>query len=414
MANVLLVDDSKFIQALVKDALLKKLDVEISSSYTLEQTKTLLKDEHFDLAIVDVNLPDAQNGEAIDTAIKNNIPVVVLTAGMNNITKEIILKKDIVEYITKSDPETIKYIATVVERVLNNMQTYVMIVDDSSTSRELMKTYLTKLKINVIEANNGEEALEKITQLTNSLSLIITDNEMPIMNGMELTTKLREKYSKDQLSIIAVSSANKSLATKFLRQGANDFINKPFTFEEFSSRVNINLELIDLFKTIRSNANTDFLTGLYNRRFFFETSNTKLAKARRDGKNIAIAMLDIDYFKKINDTYGHDIGDIAIKEVGIILNRKLRNSDTIARFGGEEFCMILEDIRLDNLTNIMQNIREEFENNIIIVQEMKVSYTVSIGVFYGLLDSTEAMIKIADECLYEAKNNGRNNVVINK
>jgi len=412
MANILLVDDSKFIQVLVKDALLKKLDVDISSAYTLEETKELVKKEHFDMAIVDVNLPDAQNGEAIDIAIEHEIPTVVLTAGMNKVTKKIILKKDIVEYITKSDPQTIQYIATIVERVLNNRQTDVMVVDDSQASRELIKMYLEKLKINVIEASNAKEALSKIDELKNSLSLIITDNEIPEMSGMELTTKLREKYSKDQLGIIAVSSSDKSVATKFLRQGANDFLLKPFTFEEFSSRVNLNLELIDLFEKIKDIANKDFLTGSYNRRFFFETSIAKLAKAKRKKGNMAVATLDVDFFKKINDTYGHDIGDVAIKEVSKILNKKLRSSDTIARFGGEEFCMILEDIEFDDLENIMEDIRAEFEKNVIKVEELKISYTVSIGVYYGLLESIEDMIKISDDCLYEAKNNGRNRVII--
>ncbi|WP_373072247.1 diguanylate cyclase [Sulfurimonas sp.] len=412
MTNVLLVDDSKFIQVLVKDVLLQKLNVEISSSYTLQETKKLLKENHFDVAIVDINLPDAQNGEAIDLTIKHGIPVVVLTAGMNQTSKKIITKKDIVEYITKSDPETIKYVATVVERVLKNKQTHVMIVDDSKSSRKLMKTYLEKLNINVVEATNGQEALEKIEQCKNNLSLIITDNDMDIMNGMELTTKLREKYSKDQLGIIAVSASGRSLATKFLRHGANDFVHKPFTFEEFSSRVNLNLELIDLFKKIKDNANKDFLTGLYNRRYFFENSPSKLSKAKQKHENLAVAMLDIDHFKKINDEYGHDVGDIALKEMVCILQKVLTTSSIVARFGGEEFCLLLEYLELKDLQNMMETLRLEFEKNIIKVKDIEFSYTVSIGLYYGLLDSIEDMIQIADQCLYEAKNSGRNKVII--
>lgn len=403
MANILLVDDSKFIQVLVKDVLLKKLNVEISSSYTLKETKKLLKKMHFDVAIVDINLPDAPNGEAIDLTIEYDIPVIVLTAGMNKTSKKIITKKDIVEYITKSDPETIKYVSMVVERVLKNKQTYVMVVDDSKTSRMLMRAHLEKLNINVVEASNGQEALDKIEKCKRSLSLIITDNEMEIMNGLELTTKLREKYSKDQLGIIAVSGASKSLATKFLRHGANDFIHKPFTFEEFSSRINLNLELLDLFKKIKESANKDFLTGLYNRRYFFENSPAKLAKAKRNDENLAIAMLDIDHFKKINDRYGHDVGDMALKEMVFILQKVLTTSSIVARFGGEEFCVLLEDIELKELQNLMENLRFEFEKNIIKVKDVEFSYTVSIGVYYGLLDSIEDMIKIADECLYEVK-----------
>ena len=414
MSKILLIDDSKFIQAIVKDTLLKTLNIEIVSSYTYEQADKLLKNDHFDIAIVDINLPDAQNGEAIDLTIEHKVPTVVLTGGMNKTLKKIIKKKDIVEYITKSDPETIKYVSTVVGRILKNKETNVMIVDDSKTSRAQISSYLEKLNINIVEASNGKEALEKMQESKESLSLIITDNEMEIMDGIELTTKLREQYSKDQLAIIAISGADRALSSKFLRHGANDFIRKPFTFEEFSSRVNLNLELIDLFKSLKDSANKDFLTGLYNRRYFFENTSTKLSIAKRKNENLAVVMLDIDHFKKINDSYGHDVGDIALKESVSVLNRVLRDSDIISRFGGEEFCILLEDIELNNLKNIMEKLRQEFENNVIKLSSIEFSYTVSIGVCYGLLDSIEDMIQIADECLYQAKNNGRNKVVLNK
>jgi len=414
MSKILLIDDSKFIQAIVKDTLLKTLNIEIVSSYTYEQADKLLKNDHFDIAIVDINLPDAQNGEAIDLTIEHKVPTVVLTGGMNKTLKKIIKKKDIVEYITKSDPETIKYVSTVVGRILKNKETNVMIVDDSKTSRAQISSYLEKLNINIVEASNGKEALEKMQESKESLSLIITDNEMEIMDGIELTTKLREQYSKDQLAIIAISGADRALSSKFLRHGANDFIRKPFTFEEFSSRVNLNLELIDLFKSLKDSANKDFLTGLYNRRYFFENTSTKLSIAKRKNENLAVVMLDIDHFKKINDSYGHDVGDIALKESVSVLNRVLRDSDIISRFGGEEFCILLEDIELNNLKNIMEKLRQEFENNVIKLSSIEFSYTVSIGVCYGLLDSIEDMIQIADECLYQAKNNGRNKVVLSK
>ncbi len=412
MKEILLVDDSKFIQAIVKDSLSEIKDANITQSYTFEDTKQLLEENRYDIAIVDVNLPDAQNGEAISLTASYDIPVVVLTAGINKTIKDIILKENIIEYVTKSDPNTISYVTTVVQRVLKNMETTVLVVDDSSTSRLLMRGYLEKLKINVFEAADGNEALDTMRKYRNEISLVIADYKMPGMSGLELVTKLREKYSKDQLAIIAISAEAENISAEFLRHGANDFLKKPFGFEEFSSRVNLNIELIDLFKQIKDSANKDFLTGMHNRRYFFEASKAYLAKAHRKANNLAVAMLDIDYFKKINDNFGHNMGDIAIKEVANVLEETLRGSDLTSRFGGEEFCILLEDIELKDLYNRMENIRETFEKNIIELNGIKFSYTVSIGAYYGLHDSMEDMIKMADECLYEAKNSGRNKVII--
>lgn len=412
MKEILLVDDSKFIQAIVNDSLSGIKNAKITSAYTLAETKALLDENHYDIAIVDVNLPDAPSGEAIFETTKHGIPVVVLTAGMGKKIKDIILQDRIIEYVTKSDPQTIKYVNTVVQRVLKNMDATVMVVDDSATSRVIMQGYLEKLKINVIEAKDAIVALEMMERYKNEISLVITDNEMPGMSGMEFVTKLREKYSKDQLGIIAISGGNKPVANEFLRHGANDFLKKPFTFDEFSSRVNLNLELIDLFKQIKDNANKDFLTGMYNRRFFLEASKAAILKAKRKDNDLGVVMIDIDFFKKINDKYGHFAGDVAIKEVSNILERHLRSSDLISRFGGEEFCILLEDIELKNLQTRMENIREAFEKNIIHVDDQEFSYTVSIGVFFGLKDSMEDMLKVADECLYKAKNSGKNKVII--
>jgi len=278
-----------------------------------------------------------------------------------------------------------------------------------------MKTrqYLEDLHVNVIEASTALEAIDIIKTTDKHIPLVLTDYEMPGMNGMEFTMELRQDYSKDILSIIAISGSNTpKIATNFLKHGANDFIKKPFTHEEFSVRININLELIELFRQSQEAANKDFLTGLYNRRFFFTNAKPTLERAKRKKQSLAIVMLDIDFFKKINDTYGHDVGDIAIQEVGIILNRHLRASDLISRFGGEEFCILMEDVSIEALTQKLETVRNAFETNILCKENKELSYTVSIGVFYGIKDSLEEMIKLSDDALYGAKETGRNKVVI--
>jgi diguanylate cyclase (GGDEF)-like protein len=156
------------------------------------------------------------------------------------------------------------------------------------------------------------------------------------------------------------------------------------------------------------------MTGAFNRRYFFDSGDAIFKKALRDKKNLVVAMFDIDKFKNINDTYGHDVGDVAICEVCNILNHNLRTSDLMARFGGEEFCILLEDISLENTIHLFEKIRIAFEENIIKIDKIEIQFTVSIGICFGLNKTLENMITISDNGLYYCKNNGRNQIAINK
>ncbi len=413
--RILVVDDSKVVVSMVKKALFNcsEIHADIVTASSYNQAHSLVQETLFEVAVLDVSLPDAPNGEVIDLLLTQNVPVIVLTGGMNQASKDIILQKDIVEYITKSNPQSLNYIVTSVKRVLHNYDSYVLVVDDSKAIRQQTKKNLERLHVHVIEAESAKEAIDILHNSDYYIPLVITDYEMPEMNGMELTLELRQSYSKDRLSIIALSgNEDKKIATEFIRHGANDFINKTYTYEEFAVRINVNLELVDLFRQGKESASKDFLTGLYNRRFFFESGVPIVQKARRKKMPLAVAMIDIDYFKKINDTYGHDVGDIAIKEVAVILHKYLRTSDLISRFGGEEFCILLEDISLDDLTQKFQTIKEAFEQNSITLKDITLSYTVSIGLFYGTADSLEEMITLSDKALYEAKETGRNRLII--
>ena len=413
--NILVVDDSRVVLSMVKKALYNCSEIEanIVTAESYEETKLLIQKTDYQVAVLDVTLPDAQNGEVIDLLIEQNVPVIVLTGGINQASKNVILQKDIVEYITKSNPQSLNYIVTSVKRVLHNYDSYVLVVDDSKSTRNQTRKNLEKLHVNVIEASCAKEAIEILQTSKYYIPLVVTDYEMPDMNGMELTLELRQSFSKDRLAIIALSGNEDSrIATEFIRHGANDFINKSYTYEEFAVRINVNLELVDLFRQGKETASKDFLTGLYNRRFFFESGVPIIQKARRKKRTAAIAMIDIDHFKNINDTYGHDVGDIAIKEVANILHKFLRTSDLISRFGGEEFCILLEDISLVDLKEKFNQIKEAFEKNTIILKNISISYTVSIGLIYGISDTLEEMITLSDKALYEAKESGRNPVII--
>jgi diguanylate cyclase (GGDEF)-like protein len=413
MTKVLIVDDSKLVLTLLSYEISEQIETEILTAETYHEAAEIIEKESIHAAILDINLPDAPDGEVIDLALDKNIPVIVLTASMNDTTRQIVLQKEILEFVSKNNQQSVAYAVAVLKRVLQNYETNVLVVDDSKLYQSVIKANLEKLHVNVFTASNAEEALKIINDKEQKISLALIDYEMPGMNGMDLTMKLRSSYSKDELAIIALSSSEKpEIAEYFLKHGANDFIYKPFTDGGFLVRVNGMLDLIDLFKESRDRANKDFMTGAYNRRYFFESGETILKKQQRKQQALAVVMLDIDHFKKVNDTYGHDVGDIAIKEIKHILDANLRVTDLVARFGGEEFCILLEEISVEDLEVLLERIRKAFESNVITAGDVTFSYTTSIGAFHGLKKDLDEMIKVADNALYEAKEGGRNRVVI--
>lgn len=414
MKKVLVVNDNHDVLSLLKQELENQSGIKSYFAQSHKEAQNLLKEYHgkFHAALLDISLHDAKNGETIELVSSLNIPYVILTDMIDDKVQDSLLKDNIINIISKNDQTSIACAVADISRTLKNYDTTILIVDDSDIYRKILKDSLKKIKLEIIEASDGIEALE-ILENNKEISLVLTDYEMPNMDGIELTFRLRKKYKKDQLAIIAISVVEEqNVISKFLKIGANDFINKKFTHNEIVTRINSNLELLDLFSKIKEMANKDFLTGAYNRRFFFENANSIYAKNRRKDTSLAVAMIDIDLFKNINDKYGHDTGDVAIKEAKRILVDNLRDSDLMARFGGEEFCVLLEDITYENTRLLFEKIRNKFQNNIIRTDKHVVTYTVSIGVYIGLSVSLENMIRLSDDALYIAKENGRNRVII--
>ena len=234
---------------------------------------------------------------------------------------------------------------------------------------------------------------------------------MPKMDGLELTKRIRKDFTKDQISVIIVSNDPcKRIPTKFLKYGANDFLYKGFSNEEFFARINSNIEILELFEEINNKANKDYLTGMYNRRYLFDNGEKIYNEHKNKNNDFAVALIDIDKFKAINDTYGHDVGDMAIKEVGNILNQAIQKDVLISRMGGEEFCILLYNRTQDEIMVLLEKIRNLFESNQIEFENHKLKYTVSIGCSFEFGKNLDEMIQKADNGLYEAKNSGRNKV----
>lgn len=182
--------------------------------------------------------------------------------------------------------------------------------------------------------------------------------------------------------------------------------------KDISKRKKIEEERKKLIMKLKKALVKDFLTGLYNRRYFFEVGKKLYHNALRGNIRITIAMIDIDFFKKINDTYGHDVGDFVLKEIGLILGSHFRKSDIVSRFGGEEFCILTVNMHQAYTFQVFDRLRRKIEQTTISSGQHEIRLTVSIGMCDEFLGSLEDMVTQADAMLYKAKNTGRNRVVL--
>lgn len=415
--KILLVENSKTISSLLINELSKFIEIEVdwADSYTKAMG---LVEEHgntaYALAVSCMNLPDCDDGQAIYSLTEYQIPTIIFSSTFDVKQRDDFLKNPgVVDYVVKESHAGLKYLCNMIHRLIKNREIKAMIVDDARAIRMHVGELLRRYQFKVFEAQNGEEALDILSR-NRDMKLIISDYNMAPVDGFELTKKIRETYEKEELAIIGLSGADSAtLSARFIKVGANDFVTKPFQPEEFFCRITQTVDLIEKTQALVDAATKDFLTGLYNRRFFFENGLGKFNRACRENKNIALAMLDIDHFKSVNDTYGHDVGDEVLKVVSSLLVEYARDSDLVARMGGEEFCILLDDIDKIELKELFEDMREAIERREFASLGDRKYVTSSFGVVLGQpTDTLEGMVKRADELLYDAKQTGRNKVTL--
>ncbi len=411
--RILIVDDSATVGMVVKSAVSSVVDKPVDLARSLSACKQLLEEYpgQYQVAVVDLSLPDALDGEAVDMALSSGVATIVLTGSLDSGTHERISAKPIVDYVTKQSPGSIAIVQKSVLHTLRNMQCKVLVVDSNPVYRADLKKILLTQRLTVIEAESASAALLEIEK-SGDIAVVVTAYEMPEMDGVDLCMKLRANFPSTKLAIIGITgSTNDFAGVRFFKAGADDIIHKPFLVEEFVSRINARLDYLDSLRTIQEQANRDYLTKLYNRRYLFEAGNGLFSSAKRGHIQILIAMIDIDFFKRINDTYGHDIGDKAIVSVAQAITRHFRSTDIVARMGGEEFCIVA--VNNTSAAETMNRLRLYIEGMPIPLDDKdSISLTVSIGVCTTLAGTLEEMINHSDEALYKAKQNGRNQVVL--
>lgn len=293
-----------------------------------------------------------------------------------------------------------------------------LLVEDDQDYRQLMEKKLSSIGFDVISAGNGLEALKLME--SNDIRLLITDWAMPVMSGLELIKSIRKDPSKPYVYIIVLSaySTIKDIV-KGIDVGADDYLTKPFSFVELEARIKIGERIIGLEKRLQKSideqahmAQTDPLTKLFNRRYLFEIGGQLFEQGRRYNHRMSLLMVDIDRFKNVNDTYGHDIGDEALVLITKHFSEGIRNVDILGRFGGEEFIVLMPETGMDGAYKVAERLRSSISRSPLKTSGPTISLTISIGVGVQATATAniETLVKKADVALYKSKRAGRNRV----
>ncbi len=317
----------------------------------------------------------------------------------------------------------------------------ILIIDDVQVNLRLLGEILRN-RFEILVATGGMEAIE--IARTQSPDLILLDVMMPGMDGFSVCAELKKDELTAHIPIIFITSLNSmDDIVKGFEYGGVDYITKPFNPRELIARVNTHAELVRANKALSIYAEsleevgrqlfnktqelnetierlnvalrTDTLTGLANRTHINERIKEEIAHIKSGGNIFSLVLVDIDYFKAVNDTHGHECGDHALREVSSIMSTMMREQDVISRWGGEEYLLFLPETDTPVAAILAERLRERIESTPIEYRDMKLALTITIGVTsFDPELGIDGSIKKADQALYEGKRTGRNRVVIHK
>jgi diguanylate cyclase (GGDEF)-like protein len=294
----------------------------------------------------------------------------------------------------------------------------ILVVEDDPVTRGILEKSLTKSGMKVVAAENGRKALDLLEKTF--FPIVITDWMMPELDGLELCQRIRKMEWPSYVFIILLTArgAVDDIITG-LDAGADDYLTKPFNKAELKARLRAGTRILGLYDKINKLSITDPLTQCFNRGYLMKNLTREIKRSIRYKNNLFIVMSDIDHFKNINDSYGHQAGDLVLKEFASLIMNSFRDEvDWLARYGGEEFILVLPETGRDGAWQAAERLRKKVSDMVIPVKEEKIQITASFGIsgFEGhnsvVNISANTLIEQADKCLYQAKREGRNRVVL--
>ncbi|WKD27799.1 diguanylate cyclase [Halomonas sp. KG2] len=369
-----------------------------------------------DAVIMDVQFPQGNTAgtetlTSLNKLIGERLPSIVLSSYGDFYSRLSAVRAGCNGYFTKPiKPLDLMLAIDELTSPLDEEPLRVLVVDDEPDAASYHSLMLEEAGMIVQQVHHPADALSALDRFSPDLLLI--DMYMPVCSGEELATIIRQQSAHIGLPIIYLSSETDSQKQLLaMTAGVEAFITKPVTPDELVSAVRLRAERLHLLRSLMTQ---DSMTGLYNHSTTTDLIGKTLAQAYREGSQHAMAMLDIDHFKTVNDTYGHLAGDQVIITLARLLKTRLRISDIIGRYGGEEFVVLLKGVTAKRAAELIDELRHDFEQVDFHAGGERFRCTFSAGISsFPSQPSTEALRLSADQALYLAKRQGRNQVVIN-
>jgi two-component system cell cycle response regulator len=294
----------------------------------------------------------------------------------------------------------------------------VLAAEDNPVFQSILKWMLTKWGYEAVLARDGNEAL-RVLEGPDPPQLAILDWMMPGMDGVEVCRKIRSARREPYIYLLLLTARTESQdLIEGMDAGADDYLTKPFNAHELRVRLRAGRRILDLQEellkareALREQATHDGLTGLWNRTAILEKLADELARAARDANPVSVLMVDLDRFKAVNDTYGHLAGDAVLREAGRRMKAAARRYDSVGRYGGEEFLVVLPGCDAEQAAHQAERLRQILAAEPVLVGAIPLDVTCSIGLACSSDGLANALIKDADDALYLAKDRGRNCVV---
>jgi diguanylate cyclase (GGDEF)-like protein len=413
MKKILIVEDSDMVMKILRHLVhSSSLGYEPVYATNLAQAQACYKEspDDFFAALVDLNLPDAPDGEVVDFTLSKKIPTIVLTGSYDEKRREQLFNKGIVDYVTKEGRYAYSKAVGMISRLEKNQRVKVLVVDDSDMSRKHMANLFRRHLFQVLEAVDGVDAIKVLLE-NSDIKLLITDYNMPKMDGFELVRNLRYKYDKTDLIMIGVSGeSSEALSAKFIKHGANDFLRKPFHPEEFYCRIIHNIESLELMEQITYNAQRDHLTGMYHRSHFFNVARELYKSAQEKFAPLSMAVINIDNFGEINQKYGNALGDEALKRIAESLQAMLGRF-LLARADGDDFFVMMPGLDHEKAAAFLGKVKQLLATEDIVINGEPVNFYFSAGVTSQLHQGLDQQVAQAATYLRRAKEAGGNMVV---
>ena len=412
--RVLLVEDTRLYSFAVRSLLEGNFGLVVIHCATFAALRHELESDTrgFSLAILDLCLADAANGEALDLVTGRSIPSIVFSGFTNERRRAEILGKEVIELVYKNSPASLDNLGAAVERVLSLSRPQLLLVDPQGDSDSGMMAALQNCGFLISVCTSTGEALDVLDASQNT-ELVVVRNDLAEKNNYSFMDMLKARFGDDAVRVIGFSqNKGRDDVARFLRAGGDDFVHLPVSAADMESRLRHTLTIHKQIQSLQRMASRDYLTDLFNRRYFFDRGPKMVDICLRQSMPVCTALLDIDHFKRLNDTHGHEIGDIVLKAVSRkILQLVGEKQHLPARIGGEEFAILFTNLDIQAAYEFCERIRIEIAAIKVVVDDEDLSVTISMGLAsISDAETFDNYLNAADQYLYLAKHSGRNRV----